>query len=113
MNLEELTGMVPPVVVPFTRDGKLDEYAFRQEIRFLLDSGVDGLSAGGSTGEGALLSDAELRRCLELIGEENHERRPGYSGVIRNSTRDVIRSGLESNEHGPQVVLVKKGNNAV
>ena len=46
MTKEELTGMVPPVVVPFTAMGELDEAAFRQEIRYLIDHDIDGSRRG-------------------------------------------------------------------
>ena len=87
MELDKLTGMIPPVVVPFDREGEIDEEAFRSEVRYLLDAGIDGISSGGSTGEGALLSDRELARCLQLIGQENTEGLPVLAGVIRNSSR--------------------------
>src|SRR5690625_7365829 len=98
MNKENLTGVVPPLVVPFTIDGDLDEEAFRNELRYLFKSGIDGVSSGGSTGEGALLSDAELKRCLELINEENDNKLPVYAGIIRNCTRrsEERRVGKES-----------------
>lgn len=98
--------MIAPMVVPFDKDGELDELAFRKETRYLLDHGVDGISSGGSTGEGALLSDSELRRCLELIGEENCRKIPVYAGIIRNSTRDVVRAGLDAKACGADVLLV-------
>jgi len=106
MDMNKLTGMIAPMVVPFDTAGELDEAAFRAEARFLLDHGVDGISSGGSTGEGALLSDAELRRCLEIIGEENRAKIPVYAGIIRNSTRDVIRAGLDAKACGADVLLV-------
>lgn len=106
MNKENLTGMVPPLVVPFTKEGSLDEAAFRDELRYLFKSGIDGVSSGGSTGEGALLSDHELKRCLELINEENRDKLPVYAGIIRNSTRDVIRAGREAKALGASALLV-------
>lgn len=106
MNREELTGMVPPLIVPFTEDQEIDEAAFRQDLRYLIANGIDGISSGGSTGEGVLLSDAELRRCLELIGEENHDNLPVYAGIIRNSTREVIRAGLDARSLGASALLV-------
>jgi 4-hydroxy-tetrahydrodipicolinate synthase len=106
MKSEKLTGMIAPMVVPFDEAGELDEAAFRKEARYLLEHGVDGISSGGSTGEGALLSDAELRRCLELIGEENLRKTPVYAGIIRNSTREVIRAGLDAKACGADALLV-------
>jgi dihydrodipicolinate synthase/N-acetylneuraminate lyase len=106
MEKTRFTGVIPPMVVPFDAAGGLDETALRAEARFLLDTGIHGISSGGSTGEGALLSDAELRRCLEIIGEENRNRIPLYAGIIRNSTRDVIRAGLEARQAGADALLV-------
>ncbi len=106
MNNQHLTGMIAPMVVPFDAQGELDEAAFRKEARYLLDHGVDGISSGGSTGEGALLSDSELRRCLELIKAENTRKIPVYAGIIRNSTREVIRAGLDAKACGADALLV-------
>ncbi len=106
MNTNNYTGMIAPMVVPFNQQGDLDEAAFRQEVRWLLSQPIDGISSGGSTGEGALLSDAELRRCLEIIQEENHRKLPVYAGIIRNSTREVIRAGRDAKACGADVLLV-------
>jgi 4-hydroxy-tetrahydrodipicolinate synthase len=106
MKREKLTGMIAPMVVPFDEAGELDEAAFRKEARCLLEHGVDGISSGGSTGEGALLSDAELRRCLEWIAAENTRKVPVYAGVIRNSTREVVRAGLDAKACGADALLV-------
>ncbi len=106
MNNERFTGMIAPMVVPFDTQGELDEAAFRQEARWLLDQPINGISSGGSTGEGAVLADAELRRCLEIVQEENHRRLPVYAGIIRNSTREVIRAGLDAKASDAEVLLV-------
>lgn len=109
MNLEHLTGMIAPMVVPFDERGELDEAAFRREARVLIDSPIDGISSGGSTGEGVTMSDAELRRCLEIIVEENTRKIPVYAGIIRNSTREVIRAGLDAKAIGADALLVTPG----
>jgi dihydrodipicolinate synthase/N-acetylneuraminate lyase len=106
MKTERLTGMIPPIVVPFDEKGDIDEQALRSEVRFLFNTGIHGISSGGSTGEGAMLEDADLRRCLEIIGEENPAKQPVYAGIIRNSTREVIRAGLEAKALGADVLLV-------
>jgi 4-hydroxy-tetrahydrodipicolinate synthase len=63
MNRHRLTGMIAPMVVPFDGRGELDEAAFRREAHYLINRPIDGISSGGSTGEGVTLSDGELRRC--------------------------------------------------
>lgn len=100
------TGMIPPMVVPFTSDGEIDEAAFRSEARYLMNHGIHGISVGGSTGEGVLLSDEELRRTLEILQEENRSNLPVFAGVIRNSTKEAIRVARDAEELNADVLLV-------
>jgi 4-hydroxy-tetrahydrodipicolinate synthase len=90
----QLTGIIPPLVTPFTSDDQdLDEPALRAELRYLLDVGVHGLTLCGSTGEGQTLSLDETVRCTEIAVEEARGRVPVVVGIIRDSTREVIRYG--------------------
>lgn len=86
----QIQGIVPPLVTPFTADGKLDEPALRGTIRFMLGQGVHGLVAGGSSGEGYTLRTDELVRITEIAAEEIDGKVPLIAGVIANSTRDAI-----------------------
>jgi 4-hydroxy-tetrahydrodipicolinate synthase len=89
-----LTGIIPPLVTPFTGgDQDLDEPGLRAEIRYLLDVGVHGLTLCGSTGEGHTLSLEETVRCAEIGVEEARGQVPVVVGIIRDSTREVIRYG--------------------
>jgi 4-hydroxy-tetrahydrodipicolinate synthase len=94
------------MVVPFDESGDMDEDAFRADARYLMNENIDGISVGGSTGEGALLSDEELKRCLEILMEENSRRLPVFAGIIRNSTRDVIRAAMDAKALGADVLLI-------
>jgi 4-hydroxy-tetrahydrodipicolinate synthase len=58
----KLFGIIPPMSTPFDEGGEIDEAAVRVQVRWLLDRGVHGLAAGGSTGEGHTLDTDELRR---------------------------------------------------
>jgi len=86
-----LDGIIPPMIVPFREDGSIDEAAFREEVRYLVARPIDGLSVGGSTGEGAVLSDDELIRTVQIAREEMPEEMPFVVGIIKNSTREVLR----------------------
>jgi 4-hydroxy-tetrahydrodipicolinate synthase len=91
----QLTGIIPPLVTPFAPGSQdLDEPALRDELRYLLGTGVHGLTLCGSTGEGHTLSLEETVRCAEIAVEEARGRVPVVIGIIRDSTRDVIRYGL-------------------
>jgi len=88
-----LKGIIPPMATPFDAEGKVDETAFRSEVRYLLAAGVHGLAVGGSTGEGHTLTTDEIRRLTAVAVEEVEGRIPVITGVIANSTRLVVERG--------------------
>ena len=53
-----LTGVVPPLLTPLTADGEVDLPSLERLIGHLLDGGVDGIFALGSSGEVAFWDDA-------------------------------------------------------
>ena len=63
-----IRGTLAAAATPL-RDGgsKLDEDAFPALVEFLADSGLDGLLALGTTGEGILFERAERERVAELF----------------------------------------------
>lgn len=85
-----LTGIIPPLVTPFTADGEIDEAAYRAVVRFNIEKGVHGVCVGGSTGEGHTLSTDELVRLVTIAVEEADGAIPVVAGIIVNSTRDAI-----------------------
>jgi 4-hydroxy-tetrahydrodipicolinate synthase len=88
-----LYGIIPPMTTPFDAGGAIDEGAVRAQVRWLLEAGVHGLAAGGSTGEGQTLDQDELRRLVATVAEEAAGAVPVIAGIIVDSTRDAIRRG--------------------
>ena len=86
----DLTGVIPPLVTPFTADGSIDEAALRKVIRFNLDKKVHGVCPGGSTGEGHTFTVEEFKRVMEITAAEVAGQVPIVAGIISNSTRDAI-----------------------
>lgn len=89
---QPLTGIIPPLVTPFTADGEIDERAFRAQARFMLAKGAHGVCVGGSTGEGHTLERDEMRRLVAAAQEEVGGRIPVLAGLIVNSTREAVAS---------------------
>jgi dihydrodipicolinate synthase/N-acetylneuraminate lyase len=106
LDLNTLYGIIPPTVTPFDQNEELDEACLRREIKYLFNAGVHGVSFGGSTGEGALLTNEELTRGIRIVQEENKQNLPVLCGIIRNSTRDAIKTGLAAKEAGADVLMV-------
>lgn len=92
MNTPWLKGIIATTVTPFDEREEVDEVAFVEQIRHMLAAGVDGISVGGSTGEGAILTDEELSQLCTLAVAETGGKVPVVAGIIRNCTRDAIRT---------------------
>ena len=69
-----LRGAFTALVTPFTRDGTLDEPAFRRLVAWQILAGIDGLVPCGTTGESPTLTIAERERLIELTVEIAAER---------------------------------------
>lgn len=65
---QELEGIVPALVTPFSKDGRKVELEKAQAVAtHLAKQGVHGLFIAGTTGEGPLLSVAERKALLEAV----------------------------------------------
>ena len=91
MNLDKVTGIIPPIVTPFTKSGDIDETAFRNIVKFNLKKKVHGVCVGGSSGEGHTLTFEEFVRLMEITVEEVDGKIPVLAGIIANSTREAVR----------------------
>lgn len=86
-----LRGVVPPLVTPFTADGDLDLPSLERVVARLLDGGVHGIFALGSSGEVAQLTDANRARVLEAVSGFVAGQVPILAGVIDMQTDRVIQ----------------------
>jgi len=94
----DLTGIIPPIVTPFTEEGEVDEQAFRGVVRYMVKKKVHGICVGGSSGEGHTYTAEEFKRLMEIACEEVSGAIPVVAGIIVNSTRDAI-ARAKSIEH--------------
>ncbi|MDV2887858.1 dihydrodipicolinate synthase family protein, partial [Alkalihalophilus pseudofirmus] len=85
-------GIIATMITPFKENEEVDTEAFVQEIHYLMEAGVNGISVGGSTGEGAVLTDEELELLCEIAVKEVKGQVPIVGGIIRNSTRAAINA---------------------
>lgn len=58
------------LITPFKEDYSLDEEALRTIVRMQVESDITGIAPLGVTGENPLLSDAEVKRVVQIIVEE-------------------------------------------
>lgn len=103
-----LQGLLVPITTPFDpSSGEVAPVALRSNARALLEAGVDGIVAAGSTGEAALLSESEYRQVLGWLRDVVPDDRWLLAGAGRESTRATVAACRAAADHGADAVLVR------
>src|SRR5204862_6550012 len=92
-------------VTPFGGAGELNLDAAVALGRHLLDSGSHGLVVGGTTGESATLSDAEMRELVATMVSELGDGAAIVAGAGSNDTRHAVHLTEQAVEVGAHAVL--------
>ena len=99
-------GVLPAMITPIGDDGKPNEKMLRNLINHLLNNGVHGIFAIGTTGEFYALSDDEYKEVLEITVDEVNGRAPVYAGANHITTRGSIRLAQIAEEAGVDALSV-------
>lgn len=99
-------GIIPPIITPFTSEGKFNEPVFRKMINYLIEEGVHGIFPLGTTGEFYAFSNEEARYILKVAVEEAKGRIPVYAGANHITTKGVIELIKIAEEVGADAVSV-------
>ena len=99
-------GIVPPVLTPFTAAGELDLPSLDRLVDHLLDAGVDGLFALGSSGQVAYLTDAQRAEVVTRIVERAAGRVPVVVGTADLTAPRVIEQGRAAVAAGASGIVV-------
>jgi 4-hydroxy-tetrahydrodipicolinate synthase len=83
-------GSFAVIVTPFTRDGEIDEPAYRKVVDFVIESGCHGVISAGSTGEFFLMSPDERKRVFSIGADQAGGRVPVLAGASAIRTEDVV-----------------------
>jgi dihydrodipicolinate synthase/N-acetylneuraminate lyase len=100
-----LRGALAAALTPF-RDGRLDEAAFAPYVEFLVEGGLDGILALGTTGEGILLRLEERRRVVELYVGASAGRLQVAAHCGAQTTADTVALAEHAAEAGADAVAV-------
>ncbi len=98
-------GIYPALVTPFDKDGRFDEAAYRELIRFVLPH-VNGVVPCGTTGEFSSMTAQERQRVVEVCVDEVNGRVPVVAGTGAPSTRQAVALTRHAKEAGATGALV-------
>ena len=91
--MSDLKGIISPFTTPFSENGEIDYSLVKPQVDWLIDNGVHGLAAGGSTGEGHVLDREEYIKLMKTTVDSVDGRIPVVAGIVTNSTSEVIARG--------------------
>lgn len=104
--MPRFAGVLGPLTTPFKSDESLDIEGFQSNIRAHLAAGLSGVLVAGSTGEAALLDDAERVQLVEAARAVVPGDRTLLVGAGSESTRQVISRSRDAAAAGADAVLV-------
>jgi 4-hydroxy-tetrahydrodipicolinate synthase len=97
-------GIVPPTLTPLMPDESVDKASIKKLVKYLLDNGIHGIWATGTTGEFATLSDKDRIAAIEAfvdavngkvpvianIGDAGSKRSADLGKAIKSCGADAI-----------------------
>ena len=102
----QLHGSITALATPFDAAGALDLCAWRTLLDTQLAAGIQGLVVAGSTGEAAMLSEAEFFTLIECASEAVAGRVPVLAGAGLSGTARTIEQCRRARDAGADAVLV-------
>lgn len=103
MNIE---GILVPVVTPFKADGNIDFPALSTLLESLINAGVSGIVACGTTGEYYTFSDEERHSVMTFIAEKVGSRALLIAGVNDTYTAGSIAKAEQAKAMGYQGLML-------
>ena len=83
-------GSFAVIVTPFTKEGEIDEPAYRRVVDLVIEDGCHGVISAGSTGEFFLMTNDERKRVFDVAADQVGGRVPVLAGAMTIRTEDVV-----------------------
>ena len=93
MATKEIKGVMVPILTPMTPDERVDVASLRRLVDYLIDDGVHGIWAAGTTGEFSALDDEQRLASIETVVDQVAGRVPVIANVSATSTELAVRLG--------------------
>ncbi|MGW5865198.1 dihydrodipicolinate synthase family protein [Streptomyces sp. NPDC055239] len=99
------SGVIPPVVTPLGPDGEIDRPSLERVVGHLIDGGVSGLFALGSSGETAYLTPGQQDEVIKVITAASAGQVPVLVGAIETTTNRAIERARAAAGLGADAVV--------
>ncbi|MCA9833848.1 MAG: dihydrodipicolinate synthase family protein [Thermomicrobiales bacterium] len=98
-------GVVPPICTPFTDSGEIDTASLERLLRYLIDGGVTGIFALGTTSETGALTDAQRTQVIETTVATVAGEVPVIVGALASATNVVIEYAQQAQTLGVDAIV--------
>ena len=106
MSYFEIKGPMPPMITPFTADGKVDFLAFAQNIEKWNEYALTGYLVLGSNGESAYLSEEDKLELVRLTAKYASPGKLIMAGTGVESTSATVRLTNQAADLGAKCALL-------
>ncbi|MCB2360574.1 4-hydroxy-tetrahydrodipicolinate synthase [Clostridium estertheticum] len=106
LKIEDLKGVIPPIITPVDVDENVDEEALKRVIDYVIDGGVHGVFVLGSNGEFYGLDFENQKRAIEITVKHVNKRVPVYAGASAITTKGCIRLAKAAQDAGADAITV-------
>ena len=100
MSDDVIRGVIVPVLTPFNPDETVDVESLKKLVDYLIDNGVHGIWASGTTGEFGNMSDSERIKVIDTVVEQVNGRVPVIGNVSGGSTQLTVSLAQQASESG-------------
>ncbi|NMP22271.1 dihydrodipicolinate synthase family protein [Sulfobacillus harzensis] len=108
--MRDLSGIICPMLTPTTKEGEIAVEGVTQLVRYILDSGCQGVMIAGTTGEFPYLSDDQWRILVQVAVSEVGRTATTVVNVSHNSLPSVrMRMEWASNVGADYIASVVPG----
>ena len=103
--MSDIQGCGTALVMPFTRSQQVDFEAYRELVRWQVESGIDFLVPCGTTGESVTLSEDEYRQVIRTCVEMVAGAVPVVAGAGTNHTEHAVHLAQLAESEGADAIL--------
>ncbi len=102
--MKELTGIIPPLIIPFKEEGGINDTSLRGFIDFLIERKIGGLFPCGTFGSGPLMTKDERKQCAEIIIDAAADRVPVIIHVGTTTKAATVEFAKHAEKAGADAV---------
>ncbi len=111
LKIEELKGVIPPIVTPVDENENVDEAGLKKVIDHVINGGVHGVFVLGSNGEFYAFDSENQKRAVEITVNHVGGKVPVYAGATAITTKGCIKSAQMAEAAGADYEAIAKSTN--